>query len=388
MRKLTAIEYYPGNQRPTSSAGVRVRDSKGGSPIASDPKLNPHISLTFSVMDASLFASVPGDSTQPNDRAIEISVVVPIYNEVESLPHLIEAIASVMQANPHTYEIICVDDGSQDGSAQWLKQTARERQDLKVIILRRNYGQTPAMAAGFNYARGRVIVTMDGDLQNDPADIPLLVNKLAEDYDLVSGWRKHRQDDRLTRLLPSKIANWIIGRVTGVRLHDYGCSLKAYRCELVADMKLYGELHRFLPALAFIEGARIAELPVRHHPRKFGYSKYGLGRTLRVVMDLLTISFMKKFLTRPMHVFGVFGVISIALGTAIGLHLTFIKLVFNQSIGDRPLLLLALLLLLAGVQLFCFGLLAELLMRTYHESQNRPIYRVREVIGGCASESE
>jgi dolichol-phosphate mannosyltransferase len=310
----------------------------------------------------------------------EVSVVVPIYNEVESLPHLIEAIATSLNSTGLSYELICVDDGSQDGSAELLKEQAIARPNLRAVLLRRNYGQTAAMAAGFNYARGRAIVTLDGDLQNDPADIPMLLAKLEEGYDLVSGWRKNRQDAAVTRLLPSKIANWLIGQTTGVKIHDYGCSLKAYRSELVADMNLYGELHRFLPALAFIEGARITELPVRHHPRRHGRSKYGLGRTLRVVMDLFTVFFMKKFLTRPMHVFGLLGIISTSLGTILGLYLSFLKLGLGQSIGDRPLLILSVVLLLTGIQLFSFGLLAELLIRTYHESQGRPIYRVREVI--------
>ncbi len=310
-----------------------------------------------------------------------VSVVVPMYNEVESLPDLIEAIASTLSYSQINYEIILVDDGSTDGSAQLLKQQAQTRPDLTAVLLRRNYGQTAAMAAGFNYARGKAIVTLDGDLQNDPADIPLLLAKLAEGYDLVSGWRQKRQDAALTRLLPSKIANWLIGRITGVKLHDYGCSLKAYRSELVADMHLYGELHRFLPALAYIEGARITELTVRHHARRYGRSKYGLWRTFRVLMDLLTIFFMKTFLTRPMHVFGMFGLFSMVSGTLLGIYLTFVKLIEGQSIGNRPLLILAVLLLVTGVQLFCFGLLAELLMRTYHESQGRPIYRVREVVG-------
>jgi glycosyltransferase involved in cell wall biosynthesis len=248
------------------------------------------------------------------------------------------------------------------------------------VLLRRNYGQTAAMAAGFNFARGLAVVTLDGDLQNDPADIPLLLAKLDEGYDLVSGWRINRQDAAVTRLLPSKIANWLIGKITGVKIHDYGCSLKAYRSELVADMNLYGELHRFLPALAFIEGARITELPVRHHARRHGRSKYGLGRTFRVVLDLFTVFFMKKFLTRPMHVFGLLGIISMMLGTLLGLYLTFLKLGLGEQIGDRPLLILTVVLLLTGVQLFCFGLLGELLMRTYHESQGRPIYRVREIV--------
>lgn len=311
----------------------------------------------------------------------DVSVVVPVYNEAESLPHLLSAIATTLTAHQLSYEIICVDDGSKDNSALFLKQQAQTRTDLKAVLLRRNYGQTAAMAAGFKYATGKAIVTLDADLQNDPADIPELLAKLDEGYDLVSGWRLKRQDAAVTRLLPSKIANRLIGQITGVKLHDYGCSLKAYRSELVADMNLYGELHRFMPALAYIEGARIVEMPVRHHARRFGQSKYGLGRTFRVLMDLLTIAFMKKFLTRPMHVFGLLGLISIVLGTILGLYLTFLKLGLGQSIGDRPLLMLVVILILTGVQLFSFGLLAELLMRTYHESQGRPIYRVREVVG-------
>ncbi|MHC5722787.1 MAG: glycosyltransferase family 2 protein [Nostoc sp.] len=310
----------------------------------------------------------------------DVSVVVPIHNEVESLPLLLEAIASTLSSSQINYEIICVDDGSTDGSGEFLKQEAQIRTDLKAVILRRNYGQTAAMAAGFYYAVGKAIVTLDADLQNDPADIPMLLAKLDEGYDLVSGWRQKRQDGAVNRLLPSKIANWLIRRTTSVNIHDYGCSLKAYRPELLADMNLYGELHRFLPALAYIEGARITEIPVRHHARRFGSSKYGIWRTFRVLMDLLTILFMKKFLTRPMHVFGLLGLISMVSGTAIGIYLTFVKLALGEMIGNRPLLILAVLLLVTGVQLFCFGLLAELLMRTYHESQGRPIYRVREVV--------
>jgi glycosyltransferase involved in cell wall biosynthesis len=315
-----------------------------------------------------------------NHQLPDVSVVVPIKDEVESLTLLLEAISSTLIANELTYEIICVDDGSSDGSAEFLKEQAQIRTDLKAVILRRNYGQTAAMSAGFNYATAKVIVTLDADLQNDPADIPMLLAKLDEGYDLVSGWRQNRQDGALNRLLPSKIANWLIRRATSVYIHDYGCSLKAYRAELVADMNLYGELHRFLPALAYIEGARITEMPVRHHARRFGQSKYGISRTFRVLMDLLTLLFMKKFLTRPMHVFGLLGLISMVAGGSIGIYLTVIKLAFHEDIGNRPLLILAVLLLVTGVQLFCFGLLAELLMRTYHESQGRPIYRVREVV--------
>ncbi len=328
--------------------------------------------------------SFPQNNIAPKIRVpqtLDLSVVVPIYNEANSISTLVQAIADALEPTQLSYEIICVDDGSIDGSTEILTEIARQRSDLKGLILRRNYGQTPAMAAGFESAMGKVIVTLDGDLQNDPADIPLLLAKLDEGYDLVSGWRKKRQDAALTRLLPSKIANRLIGKVTGVKIHDYGCSLKAYRAELVADMNLYGELHRFLPALAFIEGAKIAEIPVRHHARRFGKSKYGLGRTIRVLMDLFTIFFMKKFLTRPMHVFGLWGMVSFVLGIGIGLYLTLIKFVFQANIGDRPLLILSVLLVLTGIQLFCFGLVSELLMRTYHESQRKPIYRIRNIVG-------
>jgi glycosyltransferase involved in cell wall biosynthesis len=319
---------------------------------------------------------------------LAVSVVVPVFNEVESISKLIDAIASSLKEQQLSYEIICVDDGSTDGSTTLLKQQALIRKDLVAVILRRNYGQTPAMAAGFKYARGQAIVTIDGDLQNDPTDISNLLAKLEEGYDLVSGWRKNRQDATLSRVIPSKIANWLIGRITGVSLHDYGCSLKAYRSEIVNDINLYGELHRFLPALAFIEGANITELSVAHHARVYGRSKYGLGRTFRVLMDLLTVFFMKKFLTRPMHVFGLLGIISLILGILLGGYLTFLKLSLNQNIGDRPLLILVIVLVLAGVQLFSFGLLAELLIRTYHESQGRPIYRIRQVIGSEATSAE
>lgn len=318
-------------------------------------------------------------STQPV-ATIAISVVVPIYNERDSIPSLLSVIRGSLEKIQIPHEIICVDDGSNDGSADLLREYAQKHDNLTALLLRRNYGQTPAMAAGFDHAKGSIIITMDGDLQNDPADISKLLAKLDEGYDLVSGWRKHRQDNAVTRLLPSKIANWLIGLVTEVKLHDYGCSLKAYRAELVRDMNLYGELHRFLPALAFIEGARIAEIPVNHYARKFGSSKYGLGRTFRVVMDLMTVYFMKRFLTKPMHVFGSLGMVSIASGVGLGIYLTLVKILAGQDIGDRPLLILAVVLFLTGIQLFSFGLLAELLMRTYHESQKRPIYRIREVV--------
>lgn len=313
---------------------------------------------------------------------IQLSVVVPLYNEQESLRPLIDQLLRALRPLGLDFEIVLVDDGSKDQTAAVLGELAGEVPELVAVLLRRNYGQTAAMAAGFDASSGGVIVTLDGDLQNDPADIPLLLNRLGEGYDLVSGWRHQRQDAAISRLLPSLLANLLIARVTGVRLHDYGCSLKAYRREVVEDLNLYGELHRFLPALAFIEGARISEVKVNHQPRRFGESKYGIDRTFRVLMDLLTVWFMKRFLTRPMHVFGLWGLASIGLGLVLSLYLLGEKVFAQADIGNRPLLMVAFLALIAGVQLFCFGLLAEVQMRTYHESQGRPIYRVRAALRG------
>jgi glycosyltransferase involved in cell wall biosynthesis len=312
----------------------------------------------------------------------ELSIVVPLYNEAESLPPLVEQLLAALRPLGRTFELVLVDDGSSDDTAAVLRHLAAQTPELVAVLLRRNYGQTPAMSAGFDASRGALIVTLDGDLQNDPADIPLLLERLEQGYDLVSGWRHQRQDPAMSRKLPSRVANRLIARVTGVRLHDYGCSLKAYRRELVEDMNLYGELHRFLPALAFIEGARISEVKVNHRARSFGSSKYGIDRTFRVLMDLLTVWFMKRFLTRPMYVFGFGGLLSVALGLVLSLYLLGLKLQ-GFDIGSRPLLLVAVLALICGVQLFCFGLLAELQMRTYHESQGRPIYRVRETLRGA-----
>ncbi|MEB3202659.1 MAG: glycosyltransferase family 2 protein [Synechococcus sp.] len=325
--------------------------------------------------------------TQPPHDHPELSVVVPLYNEEESVTQLAAQILAVVRPLGLGFELVLVDDGSKDNTAHLLSGLAAEIPELVAVLLRRNYGQTAAMAAGFDASSGAVIVTLDGDLQNDPADIPLLIQELDQGFDLVSGWRHQRQDGAIKRLLPSLIANRLIAQVTGVRLHDYGCSLKAYRREVLSDLNLYGELHRFLPALAFIEGARISEVKVSHHPRLYGTSKYGLDRTFRVLMDLLTVWFMKRFLTRPMHVFGFGGLGAMGLGLVIGLWLVGEKLLLGADIGDRPLLLMALLSFLTGVQLFCFGLLAELQMRTYHESQGRPIYRVRATLRGTANGS-
>jgi len=334
---------------------------------------------------STLAAAIPPESpsfTSP----LDLTVVVPLYNEEGSLPHLIEQVLAALRPLPLRFEVVLVDDGSRDGTPALLRDLVDRVPELVAVLLRRNYGQTAAMAAGFDASRGAVIVTLDGDLQNDPADIPLLLQRLQDgNLDLVSGWRHQRQDAAVSRLLPSLLANNLIGRVTGVKLHDYGCSLKAYRRELVNDMNLYGELHRFLPALAFIEGARIGEVQVNHHPRRYGQSKYGIDRTFRVLMDLLTVWFMKRFLTRPMHGFGFMGLLCLGLGFFTGLWLVAQKLLLGSDIGTRPLLLLSVLAILSGVQLFCFGLLGEMQMRTYHESQGRPIYRVRATLRGAAA---
>ena len=312
---------------------------------------------------------------------LDLSVVVPLYNEEESLPHLVEQLLAALRPSGERFELVLVNDGSSDRTAEVLERLSQDIPELVGVLLRKNYGQTAAMAAGFDVAQGEVIVSLDGDLQNDPADIPMLLAKLREGYDLVSGWRHQRQDAALQRKLPSKIANRLIGRVTGVRLHDYGCSLKAYKRDVLSDMRLYGELHRFLPALAFIEGARITEVKVNHRARQFGSSKYGIDRTFRVLMDLLTVWFMKRFLTRPMYVFGFGGLIAILLSLVASSYLLAVKLM-GGDIANRPLLTLAVVLGLAGIQLFCFGLLGELQIRTYHESQDRPIYRIRETLRG------
>ena len=307
-----------------------------------------------------------------------ISIVVPVYNESDSIRLLINEIINVMKSHQLLFELIIVNDGSVDSTSNVLENLSIEIKQLTVINLRKNYGQSAAMAAGFDNSNGDIIVTLDGDLQNDPNDIPKLITNINEGYDLICGWRFQRKDKLLNRRIPSQIANRLIGNVTGIHLHDYGCSLKAFKHEIIKDIKLYGELHRFLPVLANIEGAKIKEIKVNHRSRKYGQSKYGIDRTFRVLMDLLTVWFMNKFLTRPMYVFGFIGIISIISSFIMSSYLIVLKFL-GESIGNRPLLIFALILGIAGVQLFSFGLLGELLMRTYHESQNRPIYRVREI---------
>ena len=310
----------------------------------------------------------------------EISIVIPLYNEEESIPALYAALIDALDIVARSYEIIIVDDGSSDGSFPLLRQIAQQDARVRLIRLRRNFGQTAAFAAGFDTARGEVIITLDADLQNDPADIPKLMAKFDEGYDVVSGWRVDRKDRFLDRRLPSILANWLISHMTAVRLHDYGCSLKAYRRDVIQHVRLYGELHRFLPALAAQVGAAVVEVPVNHHARQFGRSKYGIGRTVHVMLDLITVWFLNSYATRPIHVFGMGGLLSALSGVGISVYLTFRKFAIGEDIGGRPLLILAVLLILVGVQLVTMGLIGELIIRTYHESQGKPIYVVREVM--------
>ncbi|WP_409571992.1 glycosyltransferase family 2 protein [Kouleothrix sp.] len=313
--------------------------------------------------------------------AIDLSVVIPVLDEAENLPALAERLTRSLEALGASYEIIVVDDGSRDNSFAILRELARADARMRVVRLRRNFGQTAAFSAGFDRARGRVVVTLDADLQNDPDDIGMLLEKIDQGYDVVSGWRAFRQDPFLNRRLPSMIANWLISRVTGVHLHDFGCSLKAYRAEVLAGIRLYGELHRFIPAIASWQGVAVTELPVHHAPRRFGRSKYGIGRTLRVILDLITIRFLLSYGTRPMQIFGLLGLSISGLGFLLGLYLTYAKLVAGESIGSRPLLMLAVLLIVVGVQLVTMGLIGELVVRTYYETQAKAIYVVREELG-------
>ena len=330
---------------------------------------------------------IEAESLGKRDDSLRISVVIPLYNEEETIPHLYRALNEALEAYGEPYEIIIVDDGSTDNSYALMRELSQRNPHYHLIRLRRNFGQTPAFSAGFDYASGEVIITMDADLQNDPADIPLLMAEIDKGYDIVSGWRKDRQDRFLDRKLPSMIANRLISDVTDVRLHDYGCSLKAYRRDLLQHVHLYGQLHRFIPALAGQVGGKITEIPVNHRARRFGTSKYGIGRTVRVVLDLVTVWFLGSYATRPIHVFGTMGLLSASAGIVIGLYLTFLKLAMHQDIGARPMLLLAVLLVVIGVQLITMGLLGEMVIRTYHESQNKPIYFVREIVHGQAGDS-
>lgn len=308
---------------------------------------------------------------------MDLSVVIPVYNEEESLPELLSEIHAVLSPTGKRFEVICIDDGSTDSSLAVLRQLSSEYDTLRVAEFRRNFGQTAAMQAGLDAAGGAVVVMLDADLQNDPADIPRMLEKLDEGYDLVAGWRSKRQDTFLARRLPSVIANRLISLTTHVHLHDYGCTLKAIRSEVVKELRLYGEMHRFIPVIASLVGARLVELPVHHRARRFGTSKYGIGRTVRVVLDLLTVLFLQRFLVRPIQIFGLWGLVLLGAGLMICGWLAFEKLLLGADIGGRPLLQLGVMCVLVGVQLLSLGLVADLLGRTYHEAQRKPPYYVR-----------
>ena len=312
---------------------------------------------------------------------MDISVIIPLLNEEKNIPILYDELTQVLQRVGLEYELIFVDDGSNDTSLEILEAFQQKDRALRVISLRKNFGQTAAMTAGFDRVTGEVIIAMDADLQNDPADIPLLLEKIQEGADMVTGWRFNRQDHFFSRKLPSKIANKVISYATGVHLHDYGCTLKAFKKEVIKNIKLYGEMHRFIPAIASAMGVTIVEVKVNHRPRRFGTSKYGISRTLRVILDLITVKFLLNYATRPIHVFGTFGIASGFLGGLLALVLTVQRQLYGIPLSDRPLLLLAVLLIFVGVQFVTIGLVAEMLARTYHESQNKPTYYIRKIVG-------
>jgi glycosyltransferase involved in cell wall biosynthesis len=314
------------------------------------------------------------------EKHLDFSVVVPVYNEASNLPELHEEITQACQKLEKDYEIIFVDDGSQDESLLILERLLKNDPRIRIIQLRKNFGQTAALSAGFDHARGDIIITLDADLQNDPHDFGLLLDKIGEGYDIVSGWRAKRKDKYFSRRLPSAIANWLISKITRVKLHDYGCTLKAFRREIVQQIKLYGEMHRFIPAIASNMGVAIAEVKVNHRQRQHGKSKYNLSRLPKVILDLLTVKFLLSYSTRPLQIFGIFGLICGIIGGILGLWLAYVRLIQMQGISGRPLLLLAILLIVIGIQFITLGLLAEIVVRAYHESAEKRIYFIRRII--------
>ena len=336
------------------------------------------------VYDQESEMTAPARRATDRTEAPDISVFLPVFNEEPNLRPLHEKLNASLTQLGRTAEIIYVDDGSSDGSLNILREIAAQDSRVRVVAFRRNYGQTPAMAAGIHAARGRVLIPMDADLQNDPADIVRLLDKLDEGYDVVSGWRKNRQDTLITRKIPSKMANWLISKIGGVPLHDYGCSLKAYRRESLEDVQLYGEMHRFIPIYASWSGARVTEIPVEHHARTMGTSKYGLSRTVKVVFDLMTIKFMASYQTKPLYMFGFAGLTTFVISflcAVLALLMKFASWPHHADFVQTPLPVLTMVMLVLGVQFFFMGLLAEMLVRTYHESQSKPIYAVKERIG-------
>lgn len=358
--RLGNSQYQPGSAAPvTSSTGALTHEQASGAPPASP----------VAVLDAACMS-------RPR-----ISVVIPVYNEEDNINLMYEKVVSALDAIGSTWEVIFIDDGSQDSSYSKLEAIGKRNTSIKVVRFVRNFGQTAALAAGIDHAQGEVIIPMDADLQNDPADIKLLLDKLDEGFDVVSGWRKQRQDELFTRLIPSWTANKIISVISGVRLHDYGCSLKAYRREVIKDIRLYGEMHRFVPIYATWHGAKVTEIPVSHYARQFGQSKYGISRTFKVVLDLLTVKFMAQYFTKPIYVFGSAGMWSICLSLVLFGLMLFLKYGGpHKTFVDTPLPILVVMFFMIGIQFILMGLMAEILMRTYHESQDKRIYSVKSSV--------
>ena len=320
------------------------------------------------------------DTLKKIKSGIDLSIVIPIYNERESIEKLYKKLDEALSRINLKYEVMLIDDGSTDGTFNELLKIHRKNRLYKIIRFRKNFGQTPAISAGFSYAEGEVVVTLDADLQNDPLDIQVLLSKMNEGYDIVSGWRKNRKDKAVTRRFPSIIANKIISKLTGVHLHDYGCTLKAYKKEVVKNINLYGEMHRYIPAIASWMGVKVAEVPVMHHSRRYGKSKYGVSRTIKVILDIITLKFLLSYSQSPIQIFGLVGLFSGLVGFIMTSYLIIMRLFFNQPLADRPLFILSIFIIFIGVQLITIGLLAEVLIRVYHEVQNRSTYVIKDII--------
>lgn len=319
-------------------------------------------------------------SGKSSGKEMDISIVIPVYNEEESVGRLYSGLNKTLSKLKINYEVILIDDGSIDRTYKELKKINKKNSSYKIIRFRRNFGQTSAMSAGFHYSSGKVIITLDADLQNDPKDIPAILKKLNEGYDIVSGWRRERKDKAVSRRFPSMVANKIISRLSGVYLHDYGCTLKAYRKEVIENIELYGEMHRYIPAVASRMGVSVAEIPVTHHSRKYGKSKYGISRTIRVILDIITIKFLLSYSQRPIQIFGLLGLMSGTAGFITTAYLIIMRIFFNHSLADRPLFILSIFMIFIGIQLITMGLLAEINMRIYHEAQDKPTYVIRDIL--------
>jgi glycosyltransferase involved in cell wall biosynthesis len=323
---------------------------------------------------------IKAESTFEIQESVYLSVVIPVYNERENISYLYENLNKILPTLGKKYEVLLIDDGSIDGTFNELLKIHEQNNNYKIIKFRKNFGQTPAMSAGFDYANGEIIITLDADLQNDPQDIPQLIEKMNEGYDIVSGWRINRQDKAVSRKLPSKIANWLISGLTGVRIHDYGCTLKAYSRDVVKNIELYGEMHRYIPAVASWMGISVAEVPVHHHSRKFGKSKYGISRTIRVILDIIILKYLLTYSQKPIQIFGLIGLFTGLVGGIITLYLIIMRLFFSEALSSRPLFTLSIFMIFIGVQLITMGILGELLMRTYHEASGKPTYAIKKII--------